>query len=158
MFAGQLQVRVLEIPAAQGREILGAQSREFRQQVTERARRPYISETIERVKSAILFLLENDSRPGNPVCLFTIYEMRDNLARAPGVRSFVGARPALRKIPQQLRDHRGRALENRNSFFEVEIHPSLHVRLPGRMIRYRRSLNYFSLSPVSLAGAVGPGS
>src|SRR5437899_14301 len=93
MLAGELHILLFEIPTPQRGDVLRAQLVKLLQQLPERTRRLQPCDSIEWIEAAILPLLENDARARNPVRALTVYQMRDNLARAPRIRPFVDPRP-----------------------------------------------------------------
>ncbi len=122
MLARQLHVLLLEVPTAQRRDIARPQVVELLQQILERPLRFQFRETVEWIEPAVTLLLQNYARARNPISSVAMDEMCDDLPRIPRVRSFVHTCPVFRQLIEQRREHRGRPLQNRNRFIEVEVH------------------------------------
>src|SRR6266700_641689 len=89
MLARQPHVLLLEVPAAQSRDIARPQVVELLQQILERPFRFQFRETIERIEPAVTLLLQNYACARNPISSLAMDEMCDDLPRIPRVRSFV---------------------------------------------------------------------
>src|SRR5947209_7070927 len=157
MVAGELHVFLLQVPAAQRRDVLGAKLVELLEQLLERTGRFQISKPVERIEAAVVTLFQDYSCARDPIGSLAIYEMRDDFAWAPGVGSFIDPRPVFGQIIEQSRDHGRRAVQYRNGFLELELQLSIHKHLLSRrMIRSRERINYFSYSTVMQSGPRGP--
>ena len=93
--ADKRQLGTGELPASNRGDVVATQRAKAVKKLGKGpAREPSeLSETIERLEGTGLSMLENDASTGNPVSLFAVNEVADDIDRAPGVGPFIGCMP-----------------------------------------------------------------
>jgi hypothetical protein len=122
MRAGERELFVGELPAAERLEIPRTQQRKPVEQLGDRPLPVQLemAEAIEGDERAILALREDDSRSRNPVGLFAVNEMSDDIERAPRPVAFVAPQPFVAVAGQKSPQCRGRSLEDRDTLVNAK--------------------------------------
>jgi hypothetical protein len=98
-----LEILWPQIHRAQLVQTFGAPPRKFIQQVGKRLTlaQLYVPFAIKRLKRPRLAGLQNDSRPRNPVRLFAINQVRDNVEHVPCVPTLISVGPLFGQFAQE---------------------------------------------------------
>jgi len=83
---------------------------------------------VEGFKGACRSVLEDYLQARDPVCLFPVDEMADDDLRAPGAGAFGGVGPGGGQVAKERVQRGGRALQQRDGFFEEGGRHIVHYR------------------------------
>src|SRR5205085_6175771 len=102
MLTRQFQILLLEIPAAQSCDALGAQLVELAEQCAHGLSGVEAGNAVEWIEAARRPVLENDPRSRDPVGALAVDQVKQDLPRTPRVATFVHAGPVSRQIIEQV--------------------------------------------------------
>ena len=125
MPAAAVKVGGSEIEVSQMLQIFGAQACEFVQELRQQRPVRLLGFPIERSKRTALSEFQHNADSRNPICLFCMDQMADDIERRPGVGPFVAMRPSFGQSAQESIQRGGRVREQSYCLFEEIVHFSL---------------------------------
>src|ERR1041384_1599165 len=98
-----LKIRRLKTQRAQISDVVGAQAREFIQQLRQRLAFAFslLAQSVKGIERAALSKFDNSSSPIHPIRPLTVDQVADNIEGAPGFTTLISMGPLFGQMTQQ---------------------------------------------------------